>query len=80
MFGKQNLFSITFICLTPWLLALFYTAYQFAQSNQPYTYLSESSSLTSGKFGDDTAVVLPVRFNFKFWADSYAHDSVLFCT
>lgn len=80
MYGKQNLFSITFICLTLWLPALSYTAYQFTQSNQPYTYLCEASSLTSGKFGDDTAVELPVGFNFKFWADSYAHDSVLFCT
>lgn len=57
-----------------------FTPYSFSKLNQSYNYLSGATSLTSGSLWDDTVVVAPIGFNFKFLNNTNSSDSILFST
>lgn len=54
--------------------------YSFSKLNQSYTNLIGATSLTNGNLWDDTVVIAPIGFPFKFHDNSNFSDTVFFST
>ncbi len=77
---KKVLF-LTIICLNHILCeGQIFTPYNFTKLNAPYTNLSGATSLSAGVVWDDTVVVAPIGFNFKFINNTNSSDSIFFST